>query len=499
MLGIRRCLPLVLIALLLGSAAWGKAAIVQIRLGLHPDSTRLVLDLSEPTPYRVGLLSAPPRISIELPGLSGGVGALPAGQGLALRLVELQAGGSTRLEVLLTGPAVLSAVNLIPGTQGELNRRLVIDFKAASSQEFAAALASQPHLSAQPPSARPAVLPTPPPAAVPATAPAVAIQPVAPSGLDLPAQAVDQVPRLRPVASATSTLPQNPPAPQPPAATLPATLPVTLVSAPATSAVTGSNPAVATESADKAYAMAIWPPAVPILRPEPQELPLVYIDPGHGGADPGTIAPDGVYEKTITLAVALELQHQLIASGRYRARLTRYGDQFVPLRPRFEMARDAHADLFISLHANSALFGNPRGLSVYTLSETGSDSEADALATKENKADLISGVDLTSQTKAVTSILIDLAQRETKNLSARFAELLLDELGKVTPLLANSHRFAGFAVLKAPDIPSVLIELGYLSNAQDEAQLLSAEHRAKVAGAIVHAIDDYFTAVASRS
>jgi N-acetylmuramoyl-L-alanine amidase len=234
------------------------------------------------------------------------------------------------------------------------------------------------------------------------------------------------------------------------------------------------------------------PPGIPMLRPEPQGLPLVYIDPGHGGPDPGTIGHSGTYEKNVTLAVAQELERELLATGRYRVKLTRRSDMFVALRERFEMARVDHADIFISLHANSSFVGDPRGLSVYTLSENSSDAEASALAAKENKADLIAGMDLTKQSTAVTSILIDLAQRETKNQSAHFAELLVNELGQVTMLLPNTHRFAGFAVLKAPDIASVLIEMGYLSNVQDEALLLSAAHRAKLAGAMLRAIDGYF-------
>jgi len=236
----------------------------------------------------------------------------------------------------------------------------------------------------------------------------------------------------------------------------------------------------------------VLPPGVPLLRPEPAGLPLVYIDPGHGGPDPGTIGHSGSYEKNVTLAVAQELERQLLATGRYRVKLTRESDIFVALRERFEMARIDHADIFISLHADSSFVGDPRGLSVYTLSETSSDAEAAALAAKENKADLIAGVDLSKQSTAVTSILIDLAQRETKNQSAHFAELLVNELSRVTMLLPNTHRFAGFAVLKAPDIASVLIEMGYLSNVQDEALLLSAAHRAKLAGAMLRAIDGYF-------
>jgi N-acetylmuramoyl-L-alanine amidase len=257
-----------------------------------------------------------------------------------------------------------------------------------------------------------------------------------------------------------------------------------------------ANLAVARTSYAPVSAGAVfWPAAVPMLKPgsAPARLPLVYIDPGHGGDDPGTIGRSGIYEKDITIAVAKELQRQLLASGRYRVKLTRETDRFVALRDRFEMARLDHADLFISLHADANPFFDARGATVYTLSETASDAETEALAAKENKSDLIDGVDLSNQNKAVTSILIDLAQRETKNRSAAFAELLVHEMAQVTLMLRNSHRFAGFAVLKAPDIPSVLIELGYLSDSQDEALLLSPAHRAKLAGAMLHAIDGYYS------
>ncbi|HEX7200777.1 MAG TPA: N-acetylmuramoyl-L-alanine amidase [Dongiaceae bacterium] len=247
----------------------------------------------------------------------------------------------------------------------------------------------------------------------------------------------------------------------------------------------------------------IWPNAVPSLRPGTAgpsgPLPLIYLDPGHGGADPGTIGGDGVYEKNITLAMAKELQRQLLATGRYRVKMTRQADQYVPLRLRFEMARRDHADMFISLHADSDPGSLSRGATVYTLSETASDAEAAALAAKENKADLIEGVDLSQQNTTVTSILIDLAQRETKNRSAGFAELLVHDMGQVTLLQRNSHRYAGFAVLKAPDIPSVLIELGYLSDAQDEALLISPLHRTKLAGAMLRAIDGYYAEMAGGS
>jgi N-acetylmuramoyl-L-alanine amidase len=166
---------------------------------------------------------------------------------------------------------------------------------------------------------------------------------------------------------------------------------------------------------------------------------------------------------------------------------------FIQLRERVTRARAANADLFLSIHADTIGSAQTRGASIYTLSETASDAEAAALATRENRADIIAGVDLSVENKDVASILIDLAQRETMNRSAAFAHILVGELGRDIQLLPNRpHRFAGFAVLKAPDIPSVLLELGYLSNRQDEMLLGRPHHRAKIAAAVLRAIDDHF-------
>ena len=219
---------------------------------------------------------------------------------------------------------------------------------------------------------------------------------------------------------------------------------------------------------------------------------VVAIDAGHGGVDPGALGVSGVYEKMVTLAYAREIKAQLERSGRFKAVLTRDRDQFLRLRDRIAVARRAGAQLFISLHADSHPDGSFRGASVYTLSEEASDSEAAALAAKENKADLIAGIDLSKENETVTSILIDLAQRETKNLSAQFAAMLVQELGRQTRLIRNTHRFAGFAVLKSPDVASVLLELGYLSNRTDEKQLLSAAYRTKLSQAVVKAVHEYF-------
>lgn len=221
--------------------------------------------------------------------------------------------------------------------------------------------------------------------------------------------------------------------------------------------------------------------------------PVVVIDPGHGGVDPGAIGVNGVMEKTLTLAVALELHRLLESTGRYRVVLTRSDDEYVGLRERIARARGARGDLFLSLHADSVGRPHTRGASVYTLSERASDAEAERLAAKENKADIIAGADLGEHDAVVATILIDLAQRGTKNKAVGFADLVAEEIGAVTPLLRRHRRFAGFAVLKAPDIPSVLIELGYLSNASDARKLASAAHQQRMVRAIARAVDRYFS------
>ena len=233
----------------------------------------------------------------------------------------------------------------------------------------------------------------------------------------------------------------------------------------------------------------------PIAKPTRQAgaKKLIAIDPGHGGVDPGATGISGVHEKSLMLVQARELQRRLKATGRYHVVLTRSRDVFIQLRERIAIARRAGADLFISLHADSIANPKVRGGSIYTLSEHASDKVAAALAAKENKADMIAGVDLAGQNREVANILIHLAQRNSKNESAKFAKILTKELGAEMKLLGRTHRFAGFAVLKAPDIPSVLIELGYLSNPVDERNLRRTRHRSKVAQAIVRAVKGYFS------
>lgn len=237
------------------------------------------------------------------------------------------------------------------------------------------------------------------------------------------------------------------------------------------------------------------PPPEPITEPGTRDgKPLIVLDAGHGGVDPGTIGLSGGYEKTLTLAFALEFKRQIKASGRYRVMLTRERDVFIRLRKRVEMARVNRADLFISLHADALANRRVSGAAVYTLSEKASDAETEELAARENKSDVIAGVNLVGEgyDENVANILIDLARRETMNLSAQFAGFIIPELAKEIRLLRKTHRYAGFRVLKAPDVPSVLIEMGYLSNPKDEARLLDAAHRRKLMGAILRATDRYF-------
>lgn len=221
----------------------------------------------------------------------------------------------------------------------------------------------------------------------------------------------------------------------------------------------------------------------------------VVIDPGHGGVDPGTIGVTGTYEKHIALSMSRAIREALGKFGTYRVKLTRDRDIFIPLRERIKIAREAGADLFISVHADSIKKPNIRGASVYTLSDHASDKEAAALARKENKADVIGGMDLSGNDQMINSILIDMSQQRTLIDSERFATILVGKLKQRTKLLRNTHRFAGFAVLKAPDVPSVLLEVGFLSNVHDERALKTPAYRKKIAMGVAKAVKRYFQRV----
>ena len=223
--------------------------------------------------------------------------------------------------------------------------------------------------------------------------------------------------------------------------------------------------------------------------------PLVVLDPGHGGIDTGTKGPNGQTEKDIVLDFAKRLKEKIETAGKYRVLLTRSEDSFVPLAERVRFAREAGAALFISIHADSLPHreGDAQGATVYTLSETATDPAAARLAEQENRADVIAGVDLKDQPDDVAGILIDLAQRETKTFSVQFASKLVGIMKRTTRLHKEPIKSAGFRVLRAPDVPSVLVELGYVSNKDDLQSLSSDSWRDHTADSIASAIDGYFS------
>ncbi|MCM0021656.1 MAG: N-acetylmuramoyl-L-alanine amidase [Tagaea sp.] len=419
----------------------GNIAVQSVGLADSPWGTRLTVEVSRRVEYRVFFLAEPMRAVVDLPAVAWRHQAnVPDPRGLIAGLrygaFDAQTG---RLVLDLSGPArVREARFELPARQGA-GHRLVIEFERSTQEAFARD-----------------------------------VQPWSASGVLRAMQA--NMPPLPGQSPPASQAPPPPPSPQ--VAQAPRAVP---------------PPPAAQAPAPPQQAAA--PRAVPAPEP-PRRLaarPTIVLDPGHGGVDPGAIGAGGTHEKEITLAMAREIRRQLEQTGRYRVHLTRDEDIFVRLRDRIAIARQHSADLFVSVHADSMGNRETRGASIYTLSENASDSEAAALAARENRADIIAGVDLSRESRDVTSILIDLAQRETMNHSIVFARALVQEMGREVALLpVNPHRFAGFAVLRAPDVPSVLIELGYLSNPQEESLLNRPQHRARVATGIVRAVDSYF-------
>jgi len=378
------------------------AVATDVRAGVHGQSTRFVLELTDRVPFSIFTLADPYRVVIDLPevGWRLPVRPLPQGKGLMQRLrYGLFKPGTSRVVIDAAGPVAVKESFLVQALDGR-GVRLVVDLVPTTRAAF-----------------------------------------------------------LRSARGAER------------------------------------------RAATTATAMATPRPAsFPYPRPprKPQLFHakrVIVIDPGHGGKDPGAIGRSGAYEKHVTLTAAREIRDALERMGRYKVVLTRDRDVFIRLRDRIARARAAGADLFLSVHADAMPNKKVRGASVYTLSEKASDAEAAALAEQENKVDLIAGVDLSNETPEVTNILIDLAQRETMNESVKFATSLVRELKRETRLLRNTHRFAGFAVLKAPDVPSVLVELGFLSNREDERMLMRSGYRQRLAGAIARAINAYFIGV----
>ncbi len=409
-----------------------------IRYGLNAGKTRIVVDLNRKADFRAFVLADPPRLVIDLPQAGWKIPrSRPVTTGQILK--SYRSGdlddGVTRIVFDMRHPATIEGAFALPpsGTSGD---RVVVDIAPASENLFRAALErvygnkmlGGAVIGHAP--AQPAAAPEAGMAAARNEAAARAVPPAAP-----PAETADAGKPVRKPQTGT-TLP-------------------------------GGGKTV------RKY--------------------VIVVDAGHGGADPGAVSSDGVYEKNITLAVARELRRQLEETGRYRVVMTRDRDVQIRLRDRLELARKERADLFISIHADKIQRSNVRGASIYTLSRTASDAETARLAERENAAGVVAGVDLSSESQEVAGILLDLAMREKMNESSLLARFLEDAFrSKNVKLLPNSHRSAGFAVLKAPDVPSVLIESGFMSNPAEVKLLSSAEFQRRISSAILEGIDAYF-------
>lgn len=252
------------------------------------------------------------------------------------------------------------------------------------------------------------------------------------------------------------------------------------------------NTAVAASRAERSRRVVAPAPALVRRVARTDNKRVVVVDAGHGGVDPGTLGRFGANEKVLTLKISREIKKELEATGRYKVYLTRNNDIYIPHRKRFGLARDVNADLFISVHVDAIANSKVRGGTVYTLNERASDKEAARLAAKENKSDILAGVDLAETNNEVSSILIDLAQRETMNSSAEYAEILLPAMRQEVRMHKKGHRFANLLVLKSPDVPSILLETGYQTNKADAKMLNSTAGQKKIARAIRKATDRYF-------
>lgn len=244
------------------------------------------------------------------------------------------------------------------------------------------------------------------------------------------------------------------------------------------------------ERSKAAVAAVSIPQATPPRRTSNKRI--VVVDAGHGGVDPGTLGRFGPNEKVLTLKISREIKKELEATGRYKVYMTRDKDIYIPHRRRFGLAKDVGADLFISVHVDAIANPKVRGGTVYTLNEKASDSEAARLAAKENKSDILAGVDLAETNNEVSSILIDLAQRETMNSSAEFAEILVPAMREEVRMHKKAHRFANLLVLKSPDVPSILLETGYQTNRADARMLNSVAGQKRISRAVRKAADRYF-------
>ena len=470
----------------------GVLEVIGVRFGVNESITRIVIDVDGPARFSTRILQSPPRLVVDLEEVRWRVRDHPQNKltGLATGVSYGRVdAGHSRLIVDLDRPFRILRQDRLQPSGDARHHRILVDIQALPG-------AQAPPASAAAPQPQPKVASNPPPAAASrVAAPRDAGPPIA------------GPPRARPatVAATSTGTPAGDSASDQTQTASVADLPLPGLDnhvapgrlEPNGDGSTASTPNANGDAAGAATDGALSTVAAPVLRPRPppHRLPVIAIDPGHGGKDPGTVGINGVLEKEVTLDIARRLRTLIERTGRYEVVLTRDDDVLISLRERMERARHADAALFISVHADSLGDSGFRGASVYTLSDQASDAEAARLATKENRADVIAGTDLSAHDEVVAGILIDLAQRVTNNKSIEFADVLAGELADVTALVRNTRRFAGFVVLKSPDVPSVLLELGYLSNPTDAANLARPEYRDKLARSTVRAIDSYFASL----
>jgi N-acetylmuramoyl-L-alanine amidase len=413
------------------------------RLAGDGKQTRFVLDLDKTITFRAFTLADPYRVVVDVPQIDFRlpIGAGATGRGLitAFRYGLVMPGGS-RIVIDLTGPARIANTYMLDAANGQ-PPRLVLEFEQVDQATFTQSLGteSRPELRS--------TIANNPPASGPVAVPQVVVTP----------QAVVTPPQV------AVTPPQVAVAPQ--------------------AAVT--PPAAVAPQAAAAPKLFAPKPAAP-----PDARPVVVIDPGHGGIDNGTQSGDET-EKDLVLGFGMALRDRLEKSGKYRVVMTRTDDTFIPLGDRVRIAHDQSAALFVSIHADALPRGegDAQGATIYTLSDKASDAEAERLAEAENRADAIGGVNLTEEPTEVADILIDLARRETRTFSNRFARLLMSDMKSTVRMHKHPLKSAGFKVLKAPDVPSVLVELGYVSNKSDLEHLVSETWRDRTVGAMAQAID----------
>lgn len=410
-----------------------------VRLGVHESKTRIVFDLSEVEDFRAFVLQDPWRLVIDMPTFAwqNNKVSLPPRSGVSSVRHGALNGGISRIVLDLDQTHVIQSAFHIKRTPAK-PPRLVIDVRPASMSEY-----------------------------------------MAQKGKIYGKLTVDRTAASKKTSSASTD---------------------------GRMAGKTASPAAAVKQVDNrpvvsdAVRPSVKPTVDNVVYQQKQAKPFVrhtvVIDAGHGGADPGAIGANGVFEKNVVLAIAKDLKRKLERTGRYNVLLTRDTDKFIRLYKRVEFARNNNADLFVSIHADTIGKSSVRGASVYTLSEKASDAQTAKLAARENKADQIAGVDLSHEDKQVADILVDLVMRDTMNQSNFLANTLVVNMKQDgMRVLENPHRSAGFAVLKAPDIPSILIEVGFLSNRSEAAMLSRSDYRGKVANSIMSGVEAYFSTV----